>query len=122
MALRAEQVNNSKQKRSNSAQSDDRASSQRHIMTPDSDSKLEGRQTLTPEPPKQNQQQEKKQETSSKKPMQPERKEATIEEVKQMERNQNGIEERQEPEGRQADRTVTEQDRKEVQYACSLLY
>uniref|UniRef100_A0A3B5MPJ2 Myosin motor domain-containing protein n=1 Tax=Xiphophorus couchianus TaxID=32473 RepID=A0A3B5MPJ2_9TELE len=84
MALRAEQVNNSKQKRSDSVQSDGGLPSQRHIMTPDSNG-----QTLSPEPPKQNQQQEKKQEV-------------------------NGIEERQEPEGRQADATGTEQNGKEV--------
>ncbi|XP_047229414.1 unconventional myosin-XVIIIb-like isoform X1 [Girardinichthys multiradiatus] len=114
MALRAEQVNNNKQKRSNSVQSDGRPSSQRHIMTPESDNKLESRQTLTPEPPKQNQQQEKKQEIISKKSLHPEWNTKRIEDVEKVERNENGIEERQVPEGRQADTTVKEQDRKEV--------
>uniref|UniRef100_A0A3P9PHC8 Myosin XVIIIB n=1 Tax=Poecilia reticulata TaxID=8081 RepID=A0A3P9PHC8_POERE len=67
MALRAEQVNNSKQKRSDSVQSDGGPPSQCHIMTPDSDG-----QTLSPEPPKQNQQQEKKQDVVGRKKLQPE--------------------------------------------------
>uniref|UniRef100_A0A3B3XIC3 Myosin motor domain-containing protein n=1 Tax=Poecilia mexicana TaxID=48701 RepID=A0A3B3XIC3_9TELE len=87
MALRAEQVSNSKQKRSDSVQSDGVPPSQRHIMTPESDG-----QTLSPEPPKQNQ----------------------TDDRKLVETNQNGMEERQEPEGRQADATVPEQNGKEV--------
>lgn len=83
-------------------------------MTLDSDSKLESKQTLSPEPAKHNQQQEKKQEIISKKKQQPEQKNESMDDVKQFEINQNGIEERHEPEGRQTDTTVTEEKRKEV--------
>ncbi|XP_044000663.1 unconventional myosin-XVIIIb-like isoform X1 [Gambusia affinis] len=103
MALRAEQVNNSKQKRSDSVQSDGGLPSRRHIMTPDSDG-----QTVSPEPPKQNQRQEKKQEVVGRKKLQPEPDKKRTDDRKLEETNQNGIEERQEPEGRQADATVTE--------------
>ncbi|XP_032426317.1 unconventional myosin-XVIIIb isoform X3 [Xiphophorus hellerii] len=109
MALRAEQVNNSKQKRSDSVQSDGGLPSQRHIMTPDSDG-----QTLSPEPPKQNQRQEKKQEVAGRKKLQAEPNKRRTDDGRLVETNQNGIEERQEPEGRQADTTVTEQNGKEV--------
>ncbi|XP_016537207.1 unconventional myosin-XVIIIb [Poecilia formosa] len=109
MALRAEQVSNSKQKRSDSVQSDGVPPSQRHIMTPESDG-----QTLSPEPPKQNQRQEKKQEVVSRKKLQPEPNKRRTDDRKLVETNQNGIEERQEPEGRQADATVPEQNGKEV--------
>lgn len=103
MALRAEQVNNSKQKRSDSVQSDGGLPSRRHIMTPDSDG-----QTVSPEPPTQNQRQEKKQEVVGRKKLQPEPDKKRTDDRKLEETNQNGIEERQEPEGRQADATVTE--------------
>lgn len=87
MSLRAEQlINNSK-----------------HIVTPDTE---ETRQGGTPQPPKQ--QQGMRSERSGRTPG-VEGEEERIEEVKQVE-----TEERQEPEGRQADTTVTECDRREV--------
>ncbi|KAM9338480.1 unconventional myosin-XVIIIb isoform 2-T2 [Symphorus nematophorus] len=85
MSLRAEQLINNRKN---------------IVTTPDSD-----RQEVTPEPQKKQQQE--------KKTPQPEQKkveERRIEEVKQVEKK----EERQEPEGRQADTTITEHNRREV--------
>lgn len=91
MSLRAEQlINNSK-----------------HIVPPDCQNKQETRQEVTPQPPKQ--QQDMRSEKSQGTP-QAEREQGRIEEVKQVEET----EERQEPEGRQADATITEHDRGEV--------
>ncbi|XP_041826615.1 unconventional myosin-XVIIIb-like [Melanotaenia boesemani] len=106
MSLRAEQlINNSKQKRSNSAQLDDRSLSHLHIMTPNSDSKPETNKDPTPEPPKQKQQhQEKKTEIKSKK----------MQQAEPMKKKEEGMEQRQEPEGRQSDATVTDHKRREV--------
>nr|XP_054592877.1 unconventional myosin-XVIIIb isoform X2 [Nothobranchius furzeri] len=98
MALRAEQPNNSKQKRCRSAQSDDRSSSQHQRLTPEPDSKPKTKQDSEKPKPKQLLQQ----------------KEKTAEPQKEEEKKKNGMEERQEPEGRQADTTITERDRKEV--------
>uniref|UniRef100_A0A8C6MID4 Myosin motor domain-containing protein n=1 Tax=Nothobranchius furzeri TaxID=105023 RepID=A0A8C6MID4_NOTFU len=98
MALRAEQPNNSKQKRCRSAQSDDRSSSQHQRLTPEPDSKPKTKQDSETPKPKQLLQQ----------------KEKTAEPQKEEEKKKNGMEERQEPEGKQADTTITERDRKEV--------
>lgn len=87
MSLRTEQlINNSK-----------------HIVTPD---KQETRQEVTPQPPKQRQ--DMRSEKCEQMPR-AEKEQGRIEEVKQVE-----TEERQEPEGRQADTTITEHDRREV--------
>ncbi|XP_037548617.1 unconventional myosin-XVIIIb isoform X2 [Nematolebias whitei] len=94
MSLRAEQLNNNKQIRCSSAHSDGRSSSQFCKMTPDPDSKEETKQDM--ETPKQRQHQETRTVTKSN------------------ETEKGGMEERQEPEGRQADPTITEQERKEV--------
>ncbi|KAF6726121.1 Unconventional myosin-XVIIIb, partial [Oryzias melastigma] len=105
MALRAEKlVSDGKQRRCSSAQSDGRSSSERRILTPDSDWKPETRQTQTPE-------QEVKAELKSRKAPQAELKKERMEEVK---KKKEAVEQRQEPEGRQADETVTENSRKEV--------
>lgn len=87
MSLRAEQQNNSKQGRS-SAQSDSRSFSQQLRVTPDPDGMPETRQEVTPELQKQQNQ--------------------------RVELKKEEMEERQEPEGRQADTTVTERGRREV--------
>ncbi|XP_017287758.1 unconventional myosin-XVIIIb isoform X2 [Kryptolebias marmoratus] len=94
MSLRAEQLSNNKQIRCSSAQLDGRSSSQFCKMTPEPDGKAESAQDA--ESPKRKQQQEKRTAKTSK------------------ETETGGLEERQEPEGRQADPTVTEQERKEV--------
>lgn len=87
MSLRAEQlINNST-----------------HIVPPDCQNKQETRQEVT------QQQQDMRSEKSQGTP-QAEREQGRIEEVKQVEET----EERQEPEGRQADATITEHDRREV--------
>lgn len=92
MSLRAEQIINST----------------KLIVAPDRRSKQEARsQEGTPLP--QRQQEDVRSETSGEKP-QAKRDEKRLEQEKQM----GETEERQEPEGRQADTTVTEQDRKEV--------
>ncbi|XP_033502527.2 unconventional myosin-XVIIIb [Epinephelus lanceolatus] len=99
MALRAEHLINS------SKQTDGRSSSQRLIMSP----KPSNKQEVTPEPPKQ-QQDIRSEKNKMKKP-----EEERIEEVQQVERKEKGMEERQEPEGRQADTTITEnENRREV--------
>lgn len=92
MSLRAEQLINST----------------KLIVAPDHRSKQEAR-SQEGTPPPQRQQEDVRSETSGEKP-QAERDEKRMEQVKQVEET----EERQEPEGRQADTTVTEQDRKEV--------
>lgn len=112
MSLRAEQVVKSSKQGRNSAQSDGRSSSQRHIMTPDPGNK----QAVTPEPPKQ--QQDIRSEKKNKKTPQAEQEKERTEEVKKVEKKEESVEERQEPDGRQADTTITEHDRKEV---CMLL-
>lgn len=87
MSLRAEQMTNNR----------------RLLVSPDPADKTETRQPVTPEPPKQKQDMtpEKRVKTP-----QVEQKKERIEEVKK--------EERQEPEGRQADPNITENDRREV--------
>ncbi|TMS08654.1 Unconventional myosin-XVIIIb [Larimichthys crocea] len=87
MSLRAEQMTNNR----------------RLLVSPDPADKTETRQPVTPEPPKQKQDMtpEKRVKTP-----QVEQKKERIEEVKK--------EERQEPEGRQADQTITENDRRET--------
>lgn len=95
MSLRAEQlINNSK-----------------HILSPNHQNKTETRQGASPQPPKQ-QQDTRSQESRGTPQAEPEW--GRTEEVKQVEQT----EERQEPEGRQADTTLTEHDRREV---CSLV-
>lgn len=95
MSLRAEQlINNSK-----------------HILPPNHQNKKETRQGASPQPP--NQQQDTRSQESRGAP-QAEQEEERIEEVKEVEQT----EERQEPEGRQADASLTEHDRREV---CSLV-
>ncbi|XP_044030389.1 LOW QUALITY PROTEIN: unconventional myosin-XVIIIb-like [Siniperca chuatsi] len=111
MSLRAEQLIQNSKQRCNSAQSDGQSSSHRRAVTREPGKKQETRQEVTPEPPKQ--QQEIRSEKSKKTP-QAEQKKERIEEVEQVEKKEEGMEERQEPEGRQADTTVTEHDRKEM--------
>lgn len=89
MSLRAEQLNNNKQIRCSSAHSDGGTSSQFCKTTPASDNKAETKRDM--ESPKPKEQQEKRATVKSKE-----------------------TEERQEPEGRQADTSITEQVRKEV--------
>ncbi|XP_013876026.1 unconventional myosin-XVIIIb isoform X2 [Austrofundulus limnaeus] len=89
MSLKAEQLNNNKQIRCSSAHSDGGSSSHFCKTTPDSDGKAETKRDT--ENPKQKQQQEKG---------------ATMESKE--------TEERQEPEGRQADTSITERVRTEV--------
>lgn len=102
MALRAEKlVNDGKQRRCGSAQPDGRSSSERRILTPDSDWKPGSRLAGTPE------QEVKK----DRKTPQAEQKKERMEEVK---KKKEVVEQRQEPEGRQADETLTETSRKEV--------
>uniref|UniRef100_A0A3Q1CN03 Myosin motor domain-containing protein n=1 Tax=Amphiprion ocellaris TaxID=80972 RepID=A0A3Q1CN03_AMPOC len=114
MSLRAEQLlNSSKQQGRNSGLSDGRSSSQRHIVSPDPGSTQETKQDVTPEQPKQQQKQEEKRlEKKMRKLLQAEQKKEKIEEA--VKKEEKGMEERQEPEGRQADTTITEQDRREV--------
>ncbi|XP_028318915.1 unconventional myosin-XVIIIb isoform X1 [Gouania willdenowi] len=96
MSLRAEQMMNS-----------GRSSSQHIILTPEFQNQeevtLEVTPEVTPEPPKLQQQ-----EKNKKKKLQVGEKKET------MEKNGERMEERQEPEGRQADTTIAEQERKEV--------
>ncbi|XP_045923264.1 unconventional myosin-XVIIIb-like isoform X2 [Micropterus dolomieu] len=111
MSLRAEQlIQNSKQGRT-SARSDSQSSSHKQVVSPEPGKKQEATQEVTPEPPKQ--QQDVRSENSKKTP-QAEQKKGRIEEVKQLVKKEEGMEERQEPEGRQADTTITERVRKEV--------
>uniref|UniRef100_A0A8C4DI61 Myosin motor domain-containing protein n=1 Tax=Dicentrarchus labrax TaxID=13489 RepID=A0A8C4DI61_DICLA len=91
MSLRAEQL----------------ISNSKHIVSPDPASKQDTGQEVTPEPPKKHQ--DMRSERSKRTPP-AEQPKGRIEEVKQVEKK----EERQEPEGRQADTTVTETDRREV--------
>ncbi|XP_074546417.1 unconventional myosin-XVIIIb [Halichoeres trimaculatus] len=108
MALRAEQLITSSKQGRNSAQSDSSSSSQRLIVTPDQEPKR-----VTPEPPKRLQS-DLKSERNQKKRMEEKQEKQWIEEVKQVEKKEKkekGMEERLEPEGRQADTTVTEQVR-----------
>ncbi|KAF7650042.1 hypothetical protein LDENG_00131310 [Lucifuga dentata] len=91
MSLRSEGLINSKQG-CHPAQTDRKASSQRQIVSPDHTHKQETRADVSPE----------QQEVMSERVPQVEQKEAEV------------IEERQEPEGRQADSTVMEQERREV--------
>ncbi|XP_076614858.1 unconventional myosin-XVIIIb [Chaetodon auriga] len=79
------------------------------IVPPEPRDKQGTRQEVTPEPPKP--QQDVMSEKSKKTPQTVQKqKQGRVEEVKQVEKR----EERQEPEGRQADATITEQDRREV--------
>uniref|UniRef100_A0A3B4WTY5 Unconventional myosin-XVIIIb-like n=1 Tax=Seriola lalandi dorsalis TaxID=1841481 RepID=A0A3B4WTY5_SERLL len=55
MSLRAEQLISDSRQGRNSAQSDGRSSSQMHIVSPEPGGKMETRQGVTPEPPKQQQ-------------------------------------------------------------------
>lgn len=110
MALRAEQqMNNVKQQRSGSAQSDGQSSSQRLITSPDPSNGSKSRQEVTPEPQKL---QDKTPEKKRKEEVEKKRK--TIEDVQQVKKKEDGMEARLEPEGRQADTTITENNRKEV--------
>ncbi|KAM7368559.1 hypothetical protein PAMP_012891 [Pampus punctatissimus] len=107
MSLRAEQLINSRQG-CNSAQLDHTSSSPRHIVTPDAGNKQETRQDVAPEP---KQQQNMKSQRENKKALKAEQMER-IEEATQVQKKE--VERRQEPEGRQADATITEHDRQEV--------
>ncbi|XP_029921706.1 unconventional myosin-XVIIIb [Myripristis murdjan] len=115
MSLRAEQQVSSGEQGLNSLQPDSKASSQRHIVTPDLSNKQETKQDVTPEPPKlkQDTRSEKKKESESKKTALVEQKKDKVE-VRKVEKKEEAIEERQEPEGRQADATITENERREV--------
>ncbi|XP_030006849.1 unconventional myosin-XVIIIb isoform X2 [Sphaeramia orbicularis] len=99
MSLRADQIINAKQGL-DSAQSGPKSSPQRHIVTADPDRKQETRLNMTSAMKNRSKEAEKTKER--------------IEEVKQLVKKEEEIETRQEPEGRQADSTVTEHDRKEV--------
>ncbi|XP_026212502.1 unconventional myosin-XVIIIb isoform X1 [Anabas testudineus] len=113
MSLRAEQVVKSSKQGRGSAQSDGRSSSQRHIVSPDPSNKQQTKQTVTPEPLKQ--QQDVRSEKKNKKTPQAEQEQKErMEEVKQVEKKEESVEQRQEPDGRQADSTMTEHNRKEV--------
>lgn len=103
MSLRAEQVMG----RGGSAQSDGRSPSQMHIVSPEPGGK---KASVTPEPATLQQQQDATSERKSKKTLQVEKKkeEERIEEVKKKEEEEEKLEQRQEPEGRQADTAVTE--------------
>ncbi|TKS85080.1 Unconventional myosin-XVIIIb [Collichthys lucidus] len=89
MSLRAEQMTNNR----------------KLIVSPDPADKTETRQPVTPEPPKQKQ--DVTPEKRAKTPQVEKKEEERIEEVEKKE-------ERQEPEGRQADPTITENDRRET--------
>lgn len=93
MSLRAEQLINST----------------KLIVAPDRRSRSQEARSQEGTPLPQRQQEDMRSETSGEKP-QAKQVEKRMEKVKQVEET----EERQEPEGRQADTTVTEQDRKEV--------
>uniref|UniRef100_UPI003AACADF6 unconventional myosin-XVIIIb-like n=1 Tax=Centroberyx gerrardi TaxID=166262 RepID=UPI003AACADF6 len=110
MSLRAEQLVNSERGR-HSAPSDSKTPPQTRIVTPDLNNKQETRRDVTPEPPKKNQEMRSQEEkvSESKKTPPVEQKKGKIE-LKEVEKK----EERQEPEGRQADATVTEHERREV--------
>lgn len=112
MSLKAEQVVKSSKQGRSSAQSDGRFSSQRLIVSPDLANQQQTKQAVTPEPPKQ--QQDMRSEKKNKKTPQAEPEKEKMEEVKKAEKK----EERQAPDGRQADTSTTEHDRKEV---CMLL-
>ncbi|XP_069557143.1 unconventional myosin-XVIIIb-like isoform X1 [Brachyistius frenatus] len=112
MSLRAEQLlGDGKRQGRNSAQSDGSSLSRSPVASPDPGNRPETRRDVTPGPPKMQQQPEKRPEKKSKKPLQAEQKKERMEEV---EKKAEGMEERQEPEGRQADATVTEHDRREA--------
>ncbi|XP_071401391.1 unconventional myosin-XVIIIb-like [Centroberyx affinis] len=111
MSLRAEQLVNSERGR-HSARSDSKTPPQTGTVTPDLNNKQETRRDVTPEPPEKQTQEMRSQEekvSESKKTPPVEQKKGKIE-LKEVEKK----EERQEPEGRQADATVTEQERREV--------
>lgn len=113
MSLRAEKlISNSRQGR-NSAQSDHTSSPLRHIVSPEPANRPETRPAVTPEPPKQKQDMTSQKE-STKAPQAEQKKEERIEKVQQVQKKEEEMEKRQEPEGRQADATITEQDRREV--------
>ncbi|XP_067339392.1 unconventional myosin-XVIIIb-like isoform X1 [Channa argus] len=110
MSLRAEQLmGGSKQGRS-SAQSDGRSSSQRLVMSPDPGNKPQTKQAVIPEPlkPLQDVRSEKKTKKT------PQAQEDKREEVKPVKKEEESMSERQEPDGRQADASMTEPDRREV--------
>nr|XP_019938041.1 PREDICTED: unconventional myosin-XVIIIb isoform X2 [Paralichthys olivaceus] len=116
MALRAEQlISNSRQ----GCQSDGK-SPQRHIFTPEPDGQQKTKLDVMPEPSKQ--QRDMRAEKIKKTP-QAEQKKEKIAEVKQVEREQ-GMEERLEPEGRQADTAMTEHNRevKDVWYEAGTVW
>lgn len=115
MSLRAEKlISNSKQGRSSSSQSDQTTSPLRQFISPEpANNKQETSQTVTPEPTKDTR--------SQKESKKDEQGKERIEEVK---KTKEEMERRQEPEGRQADTTVTEQNRREVRilWEISVLY
>lgn len=118
MSLKAEQVVKSSKQGRSSAQSDGRSSSQRLIVSPDPANKKQTKQAVTSEPPKQ--QQDMRSEKKNKKTPQAEKEDKErVEEVKKAEKEEESMEERQEPDGRQADTTITEHDRKEVRMLLS---
>ncbi|KAM4527204.1 unconventional myosin-XVIIIb isoform 2-T2 [Odontesthes bonariensis] len=88
MSLRAEQLSNSGEQKRSNAQSDGRSSSQRHILTPDSDAKPESRKDVTPEPPRPKKveakepEKKKQQEPEIKKQQEPEKKKQQELEIK----------------------------------------
>ncbi|KAM4634781.1 unconventional myosin-XVIIIb [Polymixia lowei] len=114
MSLRAEQLV-SGERSHNPTQSDCKTSSQRHIVSPDLKTKQETRQDVTLEPPKQQQEMrsEKEMPSEGRTSRAAKQKKEKIE-VKTVEKKEEGLEERQEPEGRQADTTITEHQRREV--------
>lgn len=105
MSLRAEQLMNNKQ-RHNSAQSEHKSSSPRHVVTPDSVQHTKQEVTL--------QQPRHHQEVKKVNCEVEEKKREKTKEVTWMEKKVDLIETRQEPEGQQADSTVVEHNRTEV--------
>ncbi|XP_034458601.1 unconventional myosin-XVIIIb-like isoform X1 [Hippoglossus hippoglossus] len=118
MALRAEQLlSNNRQ----GCQSDGKSPTQKHIFTPEPDGQQKTKLEAMPEPSKQ--QQDMRVEKKIKKMPRAEQKKERTAEVKQVEREQ-GMEERLEPEGRQADTALTEHKRevKDVWYEAGTVW
>ncbi|XP_034048963.1 unconventional myosin-XVIIIb-like isoform X2 [Thalassophryne amazonica] len=110
MSLRAEQLISNKQ-RCNSVLSNRSTSSQMQSISPDYSYKEESKLVVSPEPVKHQQDVRSEMEKKSKNTPRVEQKEKRIEEMVQADRKEEG---RQEAEGRQADPSVTEHERREV--------
>ncbi|KAF0038829.1 hypothetical protein F2P81_009313 [Scophthalmus maximus] len=114
MALRAEQLLSSSSSRQGcgATQSSGKSPTQRFIFTPEADGKHQTKREVTPEPPvvQQQQQQDARSEKASGRTPRAEPEEDRVGGVKQAEL-EDGMEERLEPEGRQADTAVTEHNR-----------